>query len=723
MIKQIAFVLAVAATSFAMAQDSKPDEVDQATRQAVDEFFKQLQELVKNGDAKGVAPLIDAERFMDVVSAGLKSFKIDNALRERVMPQMKDRLIEVFTRNPAGWDRYHVVNMESIRAGEIRVVVRNWDTSGVTYRFRLWLVKRDQLWAIYDIQDFDMGFRTTDTVSLLLDQLAESKQQQQILPALKKFQAMLLSVQEMDLEAAREPFEDLKDVKLTEFMDGIKWFVGALIASYDEDPQLVLKYLRLAKENKTETPIANYMKAVAYNMLGEPETALEHAQAYIDQFGIDPSSLLEVGIAYEQLGQTDKAIAQYRKALDDTPDSWHNLAALGTALDAADKSEITTRFARFRNKAENFEAIAEEFATAADDKALDALIAEYKKQHADDPDVKYYSALACYFREDYAVAAQTAFSAFGAVKGHEDELFFHQLYFDAMIGQEKVIEAYQAAPDRAAGFRYLCEELISVEDYDAVLQLAGARRLDASKSPYIDYFIGEAHFYREKYADADAAYSKVADLDTDDELADPVQESRIACWFYLGTAEAAYAKFKPVDQTFEQLGWLADHNFDFALLGKLLDKHEPTGKTPLTAFFRAVIAWENKKYAEVPTPLQDHLDHYFEEFAYSDARRAEEYAIRSAIRAKELQLAFQLAQRSTKRADDPFLEAIVLGSRGNAKECEALIDRCLMLGYEPSNFLEDDDLGPALSSLDANKDLKAKLEGLDKAAKKAAGDN
>jgi hypothetical protein len=76
-----------------------------------------------------------------------------------------------------------------------------------------------------------------------------------------------------------------------------------------------------------------------------------------------------------------------------------------------------------------------------------------------------------------------------------------------------------------------------------------------------------------------------------------------------------------------------------------------------------------------------------------------------------------LAQKSSKRDGDPFYEAVVLGVRGNAAECEKVVDQCLRLGYEPAEFLSDKDLGPALNSIEANKKLNAKLEALTNAAK------
>jgi hypothetical protein len=172
MIRNLALVLvtaaAVASPSASLAQDQKPAEVNATTTREINDFLKQLQKYVRDGDEKGMVTLVDVERFLDVVTAKLKKFKFDKALRERVTPQMQSRLTEIFLFDNSSWDRFHIVRIDAIREGELRVVVRHWDTSGSTLRFRLWFSRRNDKWTIYDIQDFSLGIRVSDTVLLLL---------------------------------------------------------------------------------------------------------------------------------------------------------------------------------------------------------------------------------------------------------------------------------------------------------------------------------------------------------------------------------------------------------------------------------------------------------------------------------------------------------------------------------------------------------------------------
>ena len=98
----------------------------------------------------------------------------------------------------------------------------------------------------------------------------------------------------------------------------------AIVAIGLEDYDRVLDALDRCEKLGRPFPIADYLKAVAYNQLGDPEKALAAVERFEKVFGKDAEVLYERGQALEQLEQTDEALNAYRQGLEgiNGPGSW-----------------------------------------------------------------------------------------------------------------------------------------------------------------------------------------------------------------------------------------------------------------------------------------------------------------------------------------------------------------------------------------------------------------
>ncbi len=174
------------------------------------------------------------------------------------------------------------------------------------------------------------------------------------------------AINEDDLEAAGGLLGDLKNVKLPNSIEGIRWFMVASVEVTNERPQPALAAVDRAEMFQRDFPMVEYLRSVAFNQLGEHEKALKSAQKFIRLLGDDADAYLEMGDALEGLDRPDEALAAYRKGLDDTPESLDNLLALGLLLPDDKKGEIAERFAKLRRPQDDCETIAGEFLDAED---------------------------------------------------------------------------------------------------------------------------------------------------------------------------------------------------------------------------------------------------------------------------------------------------------------------------------------------------------------------
>lgn len=116
---------------------------------------------------------------------------------------------------------------------------------------------------------------------------------------------------------------------------GLDWFNRCIALEEKRDWLQLLKISKKWVKSDSNNAFAYYVLGIAYNQLGQYESAIK---AYLNALAIQPeypSALNNLGQVYGNLNQDEKALASYKRVLSIKPNdvnAWYNLGTIYTRL-------------------------------------------------------------------------------------------------------------------------------------------------------------------------------------------------------------------------------------------------------------------------------------------------------------------------------------------------------------------------------------------------------
>lgn len=680
--------------------ETSPSESRVAAEKEITEYISRLGEAVAAESVLRIVPMVDGEQTTEMVVSAIRNDRLAAAMRKAMDSRMVSQLAAGVSRSTMGWDRHHISKITVDDSLDLAVVtVRVWDQESYSNRIRFWTIRRPAGWKIYDFNELALGLRVTQIMLVTVGQVgrgATTVTDNDV----KILKLAMYSLHGQDFETADQQLRILENRSFPALLESIRWALVAIVATALDDSERVLIALSHCDKNKQPFPIADYLRAVAYNQLGEPEKALAAADRFRKVFGDDAEALFERGLALEALERNDEAIAAYRQGLDDTPGSAENLAALGLLLPPDQKNEIATRFAVSPHPAARYDEIASAFLENEDMAALEALTGAMKKIDASDLNVPYYEAAAAMARDDNARAAIVLSNVLDRINDEEQRPYYIDLFLDASLKSKGVVAAYQHLPEKNYAFEYMASELTGEDRDDELLALIEAHRRGFPDDALTWYYTGEVHYYADEYEKADQAYAKASEFTDDEDYSLEIIRSRVYCWYMLDKGLDAFGKLKPNGIVFENLAELFFDDDRFDDLVTLIDRFEQAqGISGRSVFWRSRVYWSKQDYARCVEAVQPNIRLIIDELDEWDVSTVSLLTVRSLLRLDRAEETLPLLNMTAELDVDPILALLVNTSLGKVKEASNDLNECLNVGdWWPSELLDDEDLNRLLQA-------------------------
>jgi hypothetical protein len=272
--------------------------------------------------------------------------------------------------------------------------------------------------------------------------------------------------------------------------------------------------------------------------------------------------------------------------------------------------------------------------------------------------------------------------------------YVHQIVA-AMDEAGRGLDAYRAAPDKAAAFEALAGRLVwqkKEKELGALLEAHGKEH--AVEAP-VRYYTGEWYLLRGEAARAEPCFAAALNAD------DPRQPWRERGALFrarvkLGKAAATYRQFDPGTRTFGELAALCEQEKDADQLQALLDAHRKTDPDDPALTARAVdVRWLKQDYAGVLELLTEGRDDVFDLPQYR--WKYDDRLVRCLVKLKRPADAVREAEaRAKKRYGNRVLLVLAHAAAGDVKAAIAVLDKERRRSSLVVACYGDPDLGPLL---------------------------
>ena len=521
----------------------------------------------------------------------------------------------------------------------------------------------------------------------------------------------VVQVGQEDFDAATESLEEVAGKPIPPFIESARWFFAAAVAIID-DATRTLEYLDKATAFQPDLPLANYMRSVAYNMLGRHELAAVSAQKFMARFGDDADAHYQLAEALRGMGKEAEAVEQLRKALADTPNSLGNVELLGLLLPKDQKAELAEHFVRLRDHSDGFQYLADTYEIEQDADALDVLIKAMEKINPEERLLDYYRAVVMSDRGQHARAFAFLEKILKTMNAEdEDREWYEDLYFQQAIGADQLLALYQAAENPQQRVRELFEQATDLDEYARLGELIAAHLKAFPDDPDAHLMAGDVEYYQNQFESADQHYARGLQCKQEDAaVTDELIRSRVICWHELGKSIEAYEQLEPKEKVFEELiSWEDDEE----TIGKLIELHRKQfPQSFAVARWSAQQSFESEDYESVVKILVPALKRLDQANAQNDEDglgqrfAADSLLIRALIRLGKFDQALDAAKNALGEEEQAFYQAIVHAANKDETAFKKAAKICAdEYGYDEYDFIYDDDFPAGFAGLSRTADI------------------
>ncbi|MBN9521328.1 hypothetical protein J0H58_22875, partial [bacterium] len=678
-----------------------PAEAEQFGR-----LFAALGEALDRGDVAAVRGHFDADRMAtELVRFGAFE-KLGVRPTERDRPALARGIEEGLGRTLVAnelmrWSasRVRAVRWADGRREAVVIATHTHEIDGevIDSKMRWWLIAAPGGgWKVYDLEDLDLGSRVTQigaaamSPELLAEGPAGVARVQEAAAAVRE---ALVAVLRRDEDAADEALGRARGQRLPPPVAAFREMAEAGLALVRGDHAAALARLDDTDRLWPGTPASKCLRATALNVAGRYDEALEQARSYTAELGPDPNVLAQTGFALEGLNRTDEAAAEYRRALDEGPDTLDALHGLRRVLAADRKAELGARLAKTRDPVRTYDELTLDARDDGDAEGLAALLAGLRKARPDDPRVAEEELRTLVKDGNYADAAVLLRRRLGDAPPGPMRPPVLVAYLFAMLDADRAVEALGAVPAAHAGsaFRILAEDLedrgFDAEpeagprdrDQKALAALVAARREQAPGDPWTWFYEAAGHEAAGRFdeaakafADGDAALAKWDGTVTDYDR-DRFRSRRVFTLHRAKKGLTALAEVGPADKTFRQLAWLHVGDKDADGLAELADTHaraEPEDRA--VGFFRGEAHYLKGEY-EQAVPLFNKYRRGATDRDDPSRQVALDREVRARVRGGDAAGARRLVEALPTDRSSLSLRAIVAAASGDAAELGTML--------------------------------------------------
>jgi tetratricopeptide (TPR) repeat protein len=592
MLRYVCFFSLVFTTYGLTAQEApqpRPDEGALAPaqlsplEQEIHSFFQRYQTATQ---AESVGELVDLFDFdqiaSDVVAQSGVNFEV--AMQQQVAMLMRQQFIAQAETLDIGWTRHRIMRIEF--SGDHSVAdayVRSWCDDDSTSRELFVLKQIDGEWRICDFTELSLGVSTVSMTAMGLRESIESSNANEMLHGLQSLTRCAIACRQGDAYGAVQAIDGIIGYVIPESMQSLRWQLAAAAHS-DIDPAATIEMLDKAAAYDSSAPLADYLYGNVYLALGRNQQAVKHYRAYLNRFGADADAYYGLGLAYEELEQVDEAIAAYKDALVDTPESTVNLQALALILPESRKHEIASYFRALPDPAVALEEIGDACFYSRDPAGLDAIVQAAAEVDPDMPLLAYFRALLEHLRGNH----ETAFEQLATImKDKSDQVEIHdwqeESFCDVARHCNKIVEAYELCLNKDDAIATLINRNdsdgrpLDGGPSDEAIKTLVARYLAEHENQYDAlYNVATSYLYNtQQYELAREYLFKAIDAANNSDQRDQAVSACVQCYVSMQRPLDAYADLTPKEQVLNELQYSIDDESELAELIKLHRETHP----------------------------------------------------------------------------------------------------------------------------------------------------
>ena len=676
-------------------------------RQEIEKFLERLSQIRQAQDGWEYGKLFEMRRLMKELGdqgafdgAGFSEVLIRWATLQL---QLRFGSIYQLERNEATVNSYHLGQLHFSPDGkEVQAFVLFGSEAEESWWVRLWLIKHEGQWLLFDHQLLKSGQRFTTSLAELGSINNPEKESWRRAKQLVDLAWTSLSygygdenaIQANLQAAARFPMHP--ETNLRRMMYEFKLAVDN--PTQETAQQVLLASLLKVDRVIERQPYLLYLQARMAESHGEDERLVTAGKTFIDYIGPDEEICRGMGTALLNLKRKEEAAEISRLGLSINPSSYECLIRLASALPPEKAQEVGEYFSRFERQEGYFEAIAMSLSSSDCSDALMAVIKAYRANNNEDPDADYYEAKAWLSKNEPARAAKLLKAAIPRVQDEDERVHFKNAYFEAIIAAKQLAEVYAESTNQLADFKALAEMLTSnyAVQEDALHELTALHRKHHPRDPWLYFYLSTLAEEKEDFDEANEVLATGMRFATDAETLDVLRMQRVKVLYQANKVLEAYRTIPPRRKTFSEL---ANHMRDDEkpeLLEQLVALHrEQDRRDPNLAVWEAEVFWQKKDYAASAKTLIAARNQFQEaDLSLSDF---EDRLIRSLIRAERFEEAENIALGIKERDDDAWYMLMVYAVWQDELSAMEMAKECSENGYYLTDeFYGDEDIGPAI---------------------------
>jgi len=574
---------------------------------------------------------------------------------------------------------------------------------GETIRFKMrWWLINDNGWRAYDMEEAAIAGRSSELGGAVFTEVvargvAGVNEQKVRVASFLEAQACLARAEFDKAERLlADPDLELLPTSLRPFLKVWRAIVKVRLEKFPE----ALTLINEIEKAMPDCPVLHYMLAACYSSTAEWDKVLVAGRKYIDLIGEDEDICIYMGNAYHGLDRRPEAAVEYRKALDDVPESETALMGLIISLKPEEKGELAVRFARFKDPASHLSALIVQ--AGEDNLAIEMLVGVVRKKSPNDPEGLFQDARLNLLKDKEAESIKLFLQA--SEKAGEERARFVRRFTFEMMSRGKGVAAYKAVPDadRDIAFQSIAGSLADEEPEPAQLkqveELLDVHRENKPKDAWLPYYQGNLYHARMEYDLAEKAYADACSREVDDQTRETFRWSRVENLAGANRIGEAYAKVGPRRETFQQLASRLREDHDLPTLGTLIWIHakaEP--KDPKIFLWRGNLRFRKGDYESAVKELKAYRSSQADPAKINDWLFKEQL-VRSLLRLKRFEEARKELRPSNKELYyNRLLDAAITAATGDVEKTEKVLEELIQIQrYEPAAFYADADLGPLL---------------------------
>ena len=681
-----------AATLDAFTKTTSPLSLTDPTTKNILAGLEAFNTAAKTGDGKALLNAFDLDRMMQVLQERGAIARASQADRRDFLAGVRRGL----ERAGPGWNRVSYQRLEPRLLRPLApddVIVYAKQTSGdFSTRMRWWLKRRGVAWRIYDYEELDSGSRYTALIDQTIRDTLDHKPWVTRATALAEATTLVNSG---SYWKAAEKLQTLDTVEFPPAFDAVRRTIKASCFVNTGRPKDALVECDAVTRESPDFPVALVLQARAHLGLKDYAQALADVEKHQAILGPDATASSLAGQALEHAGDKPKALAWFRRGVQENPDNAE--CQLGVLRTTDQQDEVGRLFARAHDHKIMYSHLGAAMIHRQDAAGLAALNAAYAADQPADELLDYYQAEVFAMRQDFRKAADLLRPLLGTTS--KNRRAFLDEFLLASTKVDGTLKAYDACPDAVFALNYFSWTLIRNKDYATLESILASHATRAPDDPTGYRVLADLRQAQDRWPDADAALREGAKRALDADSQETFRWRRVNARYHLGDVLGAYRDIPPNQETFEQLAGRLETDKRTADLENLLAVHQAKHPRAVeTLYYQTQVKWLRQDYVGVLGAIEQiHLS-TAEESRYS--YQFNNLKLRSLLRLNSLDAALRVAQDMSEKRTHTWPLLLAHAAAGHVDETLAIIKTQLTDDEDTSvaDLYADEDLARALKT-------------------------